>query len=74
VFGAEAVNNLLRVTNEPSRGRPDDLGLFAVLLAVLSISTLVVLLRGADHRAARQVIAAAVVGAIASGAAANAAL
>lgn len=71
VFGAEAVHNLLRVTNDPPQGRPDDLGQFAVLLAVLSISTLVVLLRGVDRRAAGLVVATAVVGAIVGGVAVN---
>jgi hypothetical protein len=74
VFGAEAVHNLLRVTNKPAHARPDDLGQFAALLAVLGISTLVALLRGADRRTAGLVTAAAVVGAMVVGAAASTAL
>jgi hypothetical protein len=58
MFGAEALHNLIRVTNEPADGRPEDLGQFAVLLAVLSIAALVGTTRGTDRRTALQVIAA----------------
>lgn len=40
-FGAEAVRNLVRVVREPADGRPDGLGQFAVLLAVLGVLALV---------------------------------
>ena len=62
-LGAEAVHNLLRLTNEPADGRPEDLGQFAVLLALLSIAALVATTRGVDRRTALQVIAAIAVAA-----------
>jgi hypothetical protein len=74
IFGAEAVHNLLRLTNEPADGRPEDLGQFAVLLALLSIGALVATTRGADRRTALHVIAATAGTAAAVGAAASAIL
>ena len=74
IFGAEAVHNLLRLANEPADGRPEDLGQFAALLAVLSVAALVATTRGADRRTTLQVIAAAVVAAAAVGAAVSAIL
>jgi hypothetical protein len=72
VFGAEAVRNVVRLTTEPTDGRPDDLGQFALLLALLCISALVVLVRDVDRRTALQVVATAAVGALAVGGAASA--
>ena len=69
VFGAEAVLNVIRITTEPVDGRPADLGQFAVLLAVLAISTLVVLVRDVDRRTALQVVATTAAAALAVGAA-----
>ncbi len=69
VFGAEAVRNLVRIANEPADGRPDDLGEFAAILAVLAVVVLVAVVRGAERRVAiaataLAVVAAAVVGVI----------
>ena len=72
IFGAEAVHNLLRLANEPADGRPEDLGQFAVLLAVLSIAALVATTRGTDRRTAVQVIVATAAAAAAVGAAVTA--
>lgn len=74
VFGAEAVHNLIRVVSEPADERPDDLGQFAVLLALLSITALIATTRGTDRRTAPQVIAAAALASAAVGAAVNAIL
>jgi hypothetical protein len=72
IFGAEAVHSLLRLANEPADGRPEDLGQFAVLLAALSIATLVATTRGADRRTAVQVLVATAVASAAVGAAVGA--
>ncbi len=74
IFGAEAVHNLIRLANEPADGRPEDLGQFAALLALLSIAALVATTRGADRRTAVQVIVATAVAAAAVGAAVSAIL
>jgi hypothetical protein len=74
IFGAEAVHNLLRLANEPADGRPEDLGQFAVLLALLSIAALVATTRGTDRRTALQVIAATTIAAVAAGTTVNAML
>lgn len=74
VFGAEAVRNLVRLANEPADGRPDDLGQFALLLAALGITGLVVLVLGADRRTAVQVVAATAIAVVAVGAAMSAVL
>ena len=58
IFGAEAVHNVVRLANEPADGRPEDLGQFAVLLAVLGIAALVATTRGGGRRTAVQVIVA----------------
>ena len=72
VFGAEAVRNVVRLVTEPADGRPDDLGQFAVLLALLGISILVVTVRGADRRTVVQVVATAALAALAVGGVAGA--
>jgi hypothetical protein len=72
IFGAEAVHNLIRVATEPADARPEDLGQFAVLLAALSIATLVATTRGADRRTAVQVLVATAVASAAVGAAVGA--
>jgi hypothetical protein len=74
IFAAEAVHNLIRVATEPADGRPEDLGQFAVVLASLSIASLILTTRGADGRTVPQVIAAAAVAAVAVGAAVSAVL
>lgn len=74
IFGAEAVHNLLRLANEPADGRPEDLGQFAVLLAALSIASLILTTRGTNRRTAMQVIATTAVAAAAVGAAVSAIL
>lgn len=74
VFGAEAVRNLVRLASEPADGRPDDLVQFAVLLAALAITSLVVLCLGADRRTALQVVAATAIAVVTVGAAASAVL
>jgi hypothetical protein len=67
IFGAEAVDKLLRRDDESGAGVPDDLGQFALLLALLGIASLVATTRGIERRAAIQVaavtaVATAVVG------------
>lgn len=74
IFGAEAVHNLVRLATEPADGRPEDLGQFAALLALLSIAALVATTRGVDRRTAAQVIIATVAAAVASGVAVSAIL
>jgi uncharacterized membrane protein YjjB (DUF3815 family) len=74
IFGAEAVHNLARLANEPADGRPEDLGQFAVLLALLSIAALVATTRGTDRRTAVQVIVVTAGAAAAVGAAVSAIL
>lgn len=74
VFGAEAVHNLVRIVDEPADGRPDDLGQFAVILAVLAVATLVALVRGVERRVAAAVTGLALAGAIVAGLAVGAAL
>jgi hypothetical protein len=74
VFGAEAVRSVVRITTEPADGRPEDLGQFALLLAVLGISALVLLVRGADRRTVVQVVAATTVASLAVGGAVSAVL
>lgn len=74
VFGAEAVRNVVRLASEPADGRSDDLGQFALLLALLGIAALVVSVRNADRRTVAQVVAATVVAAVAVGAAVGAVL
>lgn len=71
VFGAEAVHNVMRLATESSDGRPDDLGQFAVLLAVLGLAALIALIRGADRRTAAQVTSLALGAAAAVGVAAG---
>ncbi|MFN8022989.1 MAG: DUF6518 family protein [Acidimicrobiales bacterium] len=71
VFGAEAMRNAVRLVNEPAAARPDDLGTFAVLLAVCALVSLILLIRGADRRSARRVAALSVIAAVAVGAAAG---
>lgn len=72
IFGAEGVHNLIRVANEPADGRPEDLGQFAVLLVLLSITALIATTRGTERRVALHVIAATAVAAAAVGAAVSA--
>lgn len=72
VFGAEAVHNVVRLANEPADGRPEDLGQFAVLLAVLGIAALVATTRGAGRRTAVQVIVATALASVAVGPAVSA--
>jgi MFS family permease len=67
VLGAEAVRSIVRLTTEPTDERPDDLGTFALLLALLSISALVVLVRDIDRRTAVQVVATNAIAALAVG-------
>jgi AcrR family transcriptional regulator len=74
ILGAEAVHNLIRVATEPADGRPEDLGQFAVVLASLSIGSLILTTRGADRRVALQVIATTAVAVAAVGAAVSAVL
>ncbi|MEP4591356.1 DUF6518 family protein [Ilumatobacter sp.] len=74
VLGAEAVHNLLRLTNEPADGRPDDLGQFAVLLCALCIVALVATTRRIDRSTTLRVAATTAVAAAAIGAAVNALL
>jgi hypothetical protein len=74
IFGAEAVHNLVRLANEPADGRPEDLGQFAVLLALLSIAALVTTTRGTDRHTAVQVIVVTAAAAAAVGAAVSAIL
>ncbi len=72
IFGAEAVHNLVRLANEPADGRPEDLGQFAVLLALLSVAALVATTRGTDRRTVVQVIVATAIAASVVGAAVTA--
>jgi hypothetical protein len=74
VFGAEAVHNQIRVVSEPADGRPEDLGQFAVLLALFSITALIATTRRIDRRTALQVVAAAALASAAVGAAVSAVL
>jgi hypothetical protein len=69
VLGAEAVHTLIRLTNEPTDGRVDDLGQFAVLLASLSIAAPIATTRGTERRTTVQVIAATAVASATVGAA-----
>lgn len=72
VFGAETVRNLVRLVTEPSDGRPEDLGQFAVLLALVGSFALLVLIRDADQTTVIQVVVATAVVALAVGGAASA--
>ena len=72
VFAGEAVRNVVRLANEPTDGRPDDLGPFALLLAVIGITTLVVLVRDVDRRTGVRVVAATAAAALIAGAAMSA--
>lgn len=74
VLGAEAVRTVVRLTTEPTAQRPDDLGQFALLLALLSITALVVLVRDLDRRTAAQVVATTAIAALAVGGAVSAVL
>lgn len=74
VFAAEAVRTVVRLANEPTDARPDDLGPFALLLAVIGITTLVVLVRDVDRRTGVLVVAATAVAAVTVGAAMSAAM
>ena len=74
VFGAEAVRNLVRLANETAEGRPDDLGQFALLLAALGVTSLIVLVLGADRRTAAQVAALTAIAVVAVGTVASAVL
>lgn len=74
IFGAEAVRNLVRLANEPADGRPEDLGQFAVVLALLSVAALMATTRRVDRRTAVQVIAATTIAVTVVGAAVSAIL
>jgi len=74
VFFAEAVRQLVRFVSEPADGRPDDLGQFALVLAVLGIAALVVLVRNVDRPTAVQVVATTAAATAAVGAAMSAVL
>lgn len=74
VVGAEAVHNTIRVATESADARPDDLGQFAAILAVLAVAVLVVLVRGAERRTVTRIVLMAVVAALVIGAAASAVL
>jgi Family of unknown function (DUF6518) len=67
VFSAEAVHNLFRIANEPADGRPDDLGQFAILLASLSIASLVATVRGTTRPVAARVTALTAIAAVTAG-------
>jgi hypothetical protein len=74
VFAAEAVRAGVRLANEPNDARPDDLGPFALLLAVIGITTLVVLVREVDRRTAALVVATTAAAAVTVGVAMSAAM
>ena len=74
MVGAEAVHNTIRVATESADARPDDLGQFAAILAVLAVAVLVVLVRGAERRTVTRIVLMAVVAALVIGAAASAVL
>ena len=74
VFAAEAVHNLLRVANEPADGRPDDLGSFAAILAVLAVAALAVLVRGTSRRIALATAGLALLAGVAVGVGVNSVL
>ena len=67
VLGAESVYVAGRVVTEPADGRPDDLGAFAVLLAVLAAAILVALVRACDRQVTIRVVAITVVSTVAVG-------
>jgi Family of unknown function (DUF6518) len=72
VLGAEAVRVVVRLTTEPTDERPDDLGQFALLLSLLSLSALVTLVRDVDRRTAVQVAATTAIAALTLGGAVSA--